>query len=104
MFYILVCLLLTYFRAVCDARLDFTVVKSIVITLAFAVEEELNEWAKMRLSNLLNLRKKVAAMTSATIRMNFDFQKWQIEYKVDEKKKIKFESCEVASRKWTYFQ
>ncbi|KAI9765873.1 MAG: hypothetical protein M1839_005289 [Geoglossum umbratile] len=60
--------------AVCDARLGFTVIKGIVVTIAFAVEEELVEWAKMRLPNSPNFKKKVATMTRAKIGTNFHFQ------------------------------
>ncbi|KAI9772492.1 MAG: hypothetical protein M1840_000697 [Geoglossum simile] len=55
--------------AVCDAHLDFTVIKGIIVTIAFAVEEELVEWAKMRLPNLPNFKKKVATIMRVKIEM-----------------------------------
>jgi hypothetical protein len=43
------------------------------ITFGFAVEEELKEWAKMKLPNVKALTEKVAEMKSATIGLNFEF-------------------------------
>jgi len=39
----------------------------------FATREELEQWDKMHLPNVENLKRKVAEMEGTTIGMNFDF-------------------------------
>ncbi|KAI9767330.1 MAG: hypothetical protein M1840_005739 [Geoglossum simile] len=56
-----------------DDQLGFTIVQGFTITFGFAVEEELNIYAKIRLPNLLDLKKRVASMTSKRIGTNFKF-------------------------------
>ncbi|KAI9770957.1 MAG: hypothetical protein M1840_002661 [Geoglossum simile] len=56
-----------------DDRLGFTIVQGFAITFGFAVEEELNIYAKIRLPNLPGLKKRVASMTSKSIGTNFEF-------------------------------
>ncbi|KAI9853842.1 MAG: hypothetical protein M1813_001788 [Trichoglossum hirsutum] len=58
-----------------DDRLGFTIVQGFVITFCFAVEEELNKWAKMKLSNSPSLKKRVASMARQKIGTNFEFSK-----------------------------
>ncbi|KKA16324.1 hypothetical protein T310_10086, partial [Rasamsonia emersonii CBS 393.64] len=51
-------MLLTPISVILDARLSFTVVKGVAITLAFASKEELTRWAKLKLPDSSELRKK----------------------------------------------
>jgi hypothetical protein len=62
-----------YRRAILDGRLGFTIVQGRVIMFGFAAREELEQWDKMHLPNLENLKRKVAEMEGTTIGVNFDF-------------------------------
>ncbi|KAF2176763.1 hypothetical protein K469DRAFT_605911 [Zopfia rhizophila CBS 207.26] len=59
--------------AILDGRLGFKIVQGFAITFGFAAEEELKEWAKMKLPKAQILMKKVAEMESTTIGTNFEF-------------------------------
>jgi hypothetical protein len=62
------------YRAILDGALRFTVIQGRVITFAFAEREELDEWGKMHLPKVENLRQKVAQMERTTIGVNFGFK------------------------------
>lgn len=57
-----------------DARLSFTVVKGVAITLAFASKEELARWAKIKLPDSSELRKKCEEMSTERIGTNYEFE------------------------------
>lgn len=63
----------TGYRIIADARLFGTILEGMVIEVAFAVEEELEEWGKMLLPNSPDLERIVARMGDERIRMNFKF-------------------------------
>jgi len=57
---------------VIDARLGFTIIQGLVINFGFATEEELKQWATMKLPNLQELKDRVMAMTRENIGNNFE--------------------------------
>ncbi|KAL2215439.1 hypothetical protein M432DRAFT_128055 [Thermoascus aurantiacus ATCC 26904] len=57
-----------------DARLSFTVVKGVAITLAFTSKEELARWGKIKLPNSSELRKKCEEMSTERIGTNYEFE------------------------------
>lgn len=59
--------------AIVDGRLGFKILQGITITVAFAAEEELKEWGKMKLPKIPTLMQRVTEMESEKIRMNFEF-------------------------------
>jgi hypothetical protein len=61
------------YRTILDGTLRFTIIQGRVITFAFTEREELEEWGKIHLPNIENLKQKVAQMEGTTIGVNFDF-------------------------------
>lgn len=57
-----------------DARLAFSIVDGFAITFAFATNDELERWSKMRIPKEPNLIQKVTEMKSKTIGVNFTFE------------------------------
>lgn len=56
-----------------DGALRFTIIQGRAITFGFAAREELEQWGKMHLPNVENLKRKVAEMEGTTVGVNFDF-------------------------------
>lgn len=67
-------ILLTPISVILDARLSFTVVKGVAITLAFTSKEELARWGKIKLPNSSELRKKCEEMSTERIGTNYEFE------------------------------
>jgi len=60
--------------AIWDGSLRFSIIQGRAIMFGFATREELDEWGKMYLPNMQNLKQKVAQMEGTTIGVNFDFE------------------------------
>lgn len=67
-------ILLTPINVILDARLSFTVVKGVAITLAFTSKEELARWGKIKLPNSSELRKKCEEMSTERIGTDYEFE------------------------------
>ncbi|KKA16450.1 hypothetical protein T310_9958, partial [Rasamsonia emersonii CBS 393.64] len=65
-------MLLTPISVILDARLSFTVVKGVAITLAFASKEELARWAKIKLPD--SEPRKKCEMSTERIGTNYEFE------------------------------
>lgn len=61
------CIVLTRYRAVIDARLGFTIIEGVVINFGFAMKEELKEWATMKLPNLSTFSAALAHRSKTTL-------------------------------------
>ncbi|KAK4107107.1 hypothetical protein N656DRAFT_720756 [Canariomyces notabilis] len=62
--------------ALLDARLAFNIIEGFAITFAFATQEELRTWSKMRIPKQIDrLDQKMAEMESKHIGVNFAFEK-----------------------------
>ncbi len=63
-------------RALLDARLAFNIIEGFAVTFAFATQEELQTWSKMRIPRQTDrLAQKMAEMGSKHIGVNFAFGK-----------------------------